>query len=121
MPIQAKKWYEKLFELLILFGLAGVAYYILKKLELGSISFYIFLAFGFAYLYINVENLKIDLKYLSQNVEDNFGQIFPSLHRKYDSIESLESEIFNLKLANENLANQIADLRYEIYETQSKQ
>jgi hypothetical protein len=30
MPIQAKRWYEKLFELLIFLAATGVAYYILK-------------------------------------------------------------------------------------------
>ncbi len=115
MAMQAKKkWYEKLFELAILFGLVGVAYFILKNSELGSISFYIFLAFGFAYLYNNVENLKYDLKHLTTNVEDNFGQTFDSLQRKYDSIESLESQLLDLKSANEKMLSQIDELKFEI-------
>ena len=114
MAKKSKKWNEKLFELLIIFGLAGVAYYILKNSELGSVTFFVFLAFGFAYLYHNVENLKYDLSAMSENVETNFNQTFESLQRKNETIETLESQIFELKLANENLENQIADLRYEI-------
>ena len=114
MAKKSKKWNEKLFELLIIFGLAGVAYYILKNSELGSVTFFVFLAFGFAYLYHNVENLKYDLSAMSENVETNYNQTFESLQRKNETIETLESQIFELKLANENLENQIADLRYEI-------
>jgi len=111
MPIQSKKWYEKLFELSIFFGLAGVAYTVLKNTELGSVTFYAVLAICFAYLYNNVENLKSDLSALSQNVETNFNQTFESLQRKTEAIETLENQIFELKLANENLENQLDNLK----------
>ena len=114
MAKKSKKWNEKLFEILIIFGLAGVAYYILKSSEFGSITFFAFLAFGFAYLYSNVENLKYDLSSMRENFENNFNQTFDSLQRKNEAIETLESQIFELKLTNENLENQIADLKYEI-------
>jgi len=114
MPIQTKKWYEKLFELLIFFGLVGVAYGILKNSELGSVTFYVFLAFGFAYLYNKGENSKHDLSSLNENVEINFNQAFDSLQRKQEAIESLESAIIELKLANSNLENQLAELKYDI-------
>jgi hypothetical protein len=117
MPIQAKRWYEKLFELLIFLAATGFAYYALKYSERET-DFYVFLALGFSYLYINVENLNRDSKHLTKNVEDNFGQIFESLQRKNDSIISLENEIFDLKSVNEKLVSEIADLRYEILKKQ---
>jgi uncharacterized protein YqgV (UPF0045/DUF77 family) len=118
MAKKSKKWNEKLFELLIIFGMSCVAYFILKNSELGSVTFFAFLAFGFAYLYHNVENLKYDLSAMSENVETNFNQTFESLQRKNEAIEASDSQLYELKLIIENLENQIADLKYEI---QSKQ
>ena len=60
MAKKSKKWNERLFELLIIFGMSCAAYFILKNSELGSVNFFVYLAFGFAYLYHNVENLKFD-------------------------------------------------------------
>jgi hypothetical protein len=114
MAKKSKKWNEKLFELLIILGMSCVAYFILKNSELGSVTFFVFLAFGFAYLYHNVENLKNDLSAMSENVESNFSQTFDSLQRKNEAIETLESQIYQLKLNNENLENQIADLKFEM-------
>lgn len=114
MAKKSKKLNEKLFELLIIFGMSCVAYFILKNSELGSVTFFAFLAFGFAYLYNNVENLKNDLSALSENVENNFSQTFESLQTKNAAIEVADTQMYELKLIIENLENQIADLKYEI-------